>query len=135
MNSREVSEAAQKAFNRLSKLGEKEFQHELKQHADGDIAKALLDLGYFRVGEVEAEAFQFHADEIPIVVQDWHAVTFDYHVNLLTNAAVQAGFVYATVGSLTRSATTTFVKPDFGKYLTSEYYVQTEECEPCRLAA
>lgn len=75
MNSKKVQEAAARAFEKLSNLTDEEFGHELALHADGDVAKALLDLHCFEVGQAESDAFQFEMNEIPNSQLAWHEIT------------------------------------------------------------
>ncbi len=135
MNSREVSAAAERVFVELSKLSEKEFRRKLEEHADGDIANALIDLHYFEVGEIESEAFQFEAEQIPSVALNWHAVTFDYHVNLSSTEFTQIQFAREDFNYLTQSALITYVLADTASSSNQEYHVKSKESEPWRVAA
>ena len=134
-NSRRVIEAAGRVSEKLSRLSEKEFKHNLNEHVDGDIANALIDLRCFEVGELEADAFRFEIDQIPIVTQDWHEVTFDYHTDLLDGGTYQVVFATEGINYLTESSVIPYAKSDITPYSLQKYYVASKESEPWPLAA
>lgn len=90
MNAKKVKEAAARAFEKLSKLSEEDFRRQLEVHADGDIAKALLDLDYFQVGQTESEAFEFGVNEVPNSPIAWHEITHFNAVNLESSLVLAA---------------------------------------------
>lgn len=135
MNSRKVRAAAQRAFERLASLNDKEFQLKLEEHADGDIANALIDLHYFEVGELETEAFRSDVEQIPTVAQDWHGVNFDYHVSLISSESIRVQFATEGLNYLAQSAIMTYVPAEITPYFTREIQGESKESDPWRLAA
>ena len=134
-NSRRVIGAAERVFERLSKMSEKEFRRYLEEHADADIANALIDLHYFEVGELEADAFQFQIDEIPSVAQDWHGITFDYHPVVFNDATFEVAIAIQGINYLTESTVISYSKSDIVRCSSQEYHIESKETEPWPLAA
>ncbi len=135
MNSKRVRAASKRVFEKLSKLSETEFKRNLGLHADGDIAKALIDLDYFKVGELEADAFGFEAEELPSISTPYQCVTFDYHVNSLTDTFFEVKSAAVIVNYVAYPATNAYIGSYIDLNLFGRYPLTTEEHSPWRLAA
>ncbi len=66
MNQKELSDAVDRVYNKLSSKTPEEFKQLLNIHKNGDIARILLETGALSVGEIESKAFEtsFNYDNI-----------------------------------------------------------------------